>query len=223
MYRVLAVAGLAIAALAPTAASAQARDTTFYIATYVELVATARNQGVSLLRAYRDASRKDAAQIEVAQRLDRPSQFVMLAVWKDKAAFDAQAASVQQLRDKLAPHFASPNDERQHNQLTIAAGKTVPRRAIVVVTHVDVPSPQKDNVIPLLNQLAATSRAEAGNLRFDVWQQTSRPNHFTVVETWTGQKAYDAHVMAAHSREFRAKLTPMTGALYDERLYRPIP
>src|SRR5439155_26604958 len=189
--------------------------------TYVELVPPAKGQGASLLRAYRDAGQKDAgnARLEVVQRLDRPSQFVVLSVWKDKAAFDAHAAAAhsKQLGEKLQPLFASPNDERQHNVLAVADAKAAAPGAIFVVTHVDVPPPRKDEVIPLLNQLAAESRKEGGNLRFDVWQQTSRPNHFTVVEAWSGQKAYDTHIMAAHTRQFRAKLTPMTGALYDER------
>ena len=61
-----------------------------------------------------------------------------------------------------------------------------------------------------------------GNQGFGVWQQTSRPNHFTVVEVWKDQKAYDARGSAAPQRTFRDKLGPMLGALYDERLYRSI-
>ena len=50
-------------------------------------------------------------------------------------------------------------------------------------------------------------------------QQTNRLNHFTVVETWRSRQAFDANSMSAHQREFRDKLAPMAGALYDERLY----
>jgi quinol monooxygenase YgiN len=52
-----------------------------------------------------------------------------------------------------------------------------------------------------------------------VVQQTNRPNHFTVVEVWRDRAAFDAHGMAAHTRRFREQLAPMSGALYDERLY----
>jgi len=34
--------------------------------------------------------------------------------------------------------------------------------------------------------------------------------------------AYDAHVMADHTRALRAKLLPFQGALYDERLYNVV-
>jgi quinol monooxygenase YgiN len=224
MLRYLAVAGLAMTALGASAAQAQSTDPTLYTATYVELVPTAAKQGATLLKAYRDAGRKDAGntRLEVVQRLHWPSQFVVLGVWKDKAAFDAHMAAVhsKQLGEKLPPLFASPNDERQHNVLTVADTKTAGGGAIFVVTHVDVPPPRKDELLPLLNQLAAESRKEAGNVRFDIWQQGNRPNHFTVVEAWTGQKAYDSHITAAHTKQFRTKLTPMTGALYDERLYK---
>ena len=90
---------------------------------------------------------------------------------------------------------------------------------IYAVTHVDVIPPRKDDGVALLRQLAADSGKDAGNARFDVLQQTSRPNHFTVVEAWKDRNAFDAHGMAAHTRQFRDRLAPMSGALYDERLY----
>jgi quinol monooxygenase YgiN len=56
-----------------------------------------------------------------------------------------------------------------------------------------------------------------------VFQQKSRPNHFTVVEAWGNRKALADHVTAAHTRAFRQQLLPMAGALYDERLYVILP
>jgi len=217
---------LGAVAMAALSQVAHAQEPSFYTATYVELVPTAAQQGASLLAGYRAASRNDAGLVrfDVATHLHRPSQFVVLMVWKDPKAFEAHAATAhaRQLGEKLQPHFASPNDQRLHNALTVAPAKDVRPPAVYVVTHVDVPPPRKDDVIPMLNQLAAESRKDAGNLRFDVWQQANRPNHFTVVEAWSDQKAFDSHVAAAHTRQFRAKLVPMTGALYDERLYQPL-
>jgi quinol monooxygenase YgiN len=43
-----------------------------------------------------------------------------------------------------------------------------------------------------------------------------------VVEIWKDQSAYDAHNTAATTKKFREQLTPMSGALYDERLYKAI-
>jgi quinol monooxygenase YgiN len=43
-----------------------------------------------------------------------------------------------------------------------------------------------------------------------------------VVECWKNRKAFDAHVGAKESKAFRDKLVSMTGALYDERLYKAV-
>src|SRR3989442_429394 len=96
------------------------------------------------------------------------------------------------------------------------------RDAIYVATHVDVIPPRKDDGVAALKRLGDESRRGAGNLRFEVVQQTNRPNHFTVVEMWKDAKAVEAHSMAAVTREFRDKLATMTGALYDERMYKAV-
>jgi hypothetical protein len=64
--------------------------------------------------------------------------------------------------------------------MAVAAKDALRAGAIVVVTHVDVPPPFKDTVVPMLQQLAEASRKDAGNQRFEVQQQANRPNHFTV-------------------------------------------
>jgi quinol monooxygenase YgiN len=215
--------GLAMSALGVTPA-APADDATVYTATYVEVVPPSTVQGTALLRQYREASVKDRGnlRIEVLQRIDRPNQFTVLSAWTDPAAFEAHAAAAaaRDLPAKLAPLLASPNDERIHHGLAVGAAPPVSAPGpIYVVTHVDVIPPRKEDGVALLGQLAADSRNDAGNVRFDVLQQTNRPNHFTVVEAWKDRNAFDAHGMAAHTRQFRDRLAPMSGALYDERLY----
>ena len=49
-----------------------------------------------------------------------------------------------------------------------------------------------------------------------------RANHFTVIETWRNQKALDAHAAAAHTRQYRDELQPMTGSPLDERVHKPL-
>lgn len=215
--------GLAMSALVVTDV-ARADDATFYTATYVEVMPPSTAQGAALLRQYREASRKEEGnlRLEVLQRIDRPNQFVIVAAWKSQKAFESHGAAAPptELRARLQPLLASPNDERLHTGLSVGTAPGIsPAGTIFVVTHVDVIPPRKDDSLVLLKQLAADSRADAGNLRFDVVQQTNRPNHFTVVETWRDRAAFDAHGMAAPTRRFREQLAPMSGALYDERLY----
>ena len=47
-----------------------------------------------------------------------------------------------------------------------------------------------------------------------------RSNHFTVIEAWRTQQALDAHVAAAHTKQYRDALQPLTGSPLDERTFR---
>ena len=131
------------------------------------------------------------------------------------------SSDLKALNHKLATTLAAPDDTRQHNGLAVAAQKPG-KDDIYAVTHVDVIPPQRDNGVAAVKQLAEDSRKHAGNFRFDVWQQTNRPNHFTVVEAWNSRGAFDLHSMQKETKEFRTKLGTMTGALYDERLYKAL-
>ena len=68
-------------------------------------------------------------------------------------------------------------------------------------------------------KLAEDGRKEPGSERFEAWQQNNRTNHFTVVEIWKNREAADAHAVTASTKEFREKLGPMIGALFDDRFY----
>ena len=158
------------------------------------------------------------------QEVGRANRFAVLAIWADQKAFEmhGKTAHAAQFREKLKAVHAAPYDERLNSGLSVGARDALRAGSVVVVTHVDVSPPFKDTTVTLLQQLADTSRKDPGNLRFEVQQQANRPNHFTVVEAWADQKSYDGHVMAGHTRQFRDKLGPMSGALYDERLYRTL-
>ena len=221
MFRLLVFAGLAMSVLGSPAAVAQ--TATFFTVTYVEVGPRMARSAAPVLRAYRTEGAKEAVAFEVLQRIDRPNQFTVLGAWADQKAYETHAggAAAKAMNDNLARMLAAPNDTRQHNGLAVAPGKTV-RGAVFAVTHVDVIPPQKDNGVNAVTQLAGESRNHAGNLRFDVWQQTNRPNHFTVVEAWTSRGAFDVHGVQQQTVDFRKKLASMTGALYDERLYRTL-
>jgi quinol monooxygenase YgiN len=216
------VLGLAMSALGVTS-PAHADSATFYTVTYVEVGPPSTAQGAALLRQYGDASRKEAGavRVEVLQRIDRPNQFTVLAAWTEQKAFEAHQAApaTKEFHAKLQPLLASPNDVRLHHGLSVGTPVASPAGAVYVATHVDVIPPRKDDAVAALKQLAEDSRKDPGHVRFDVVQQTNRPNHFTVVEVWMDRKAFDVHGMAPHTRRFRDQLAPMSGSLYDERLY----
>jgi quinol monooxygenase YgiN len=123
--------------------------------------------------------------------------------------------------------------------------------AVFVLTHVDIIPPEqfapcKRQVREsgpcgndLVKQLVAAGRKDAGNLRFDALTQANRPNHMMVVEVWKSAADQRKHTVSKAVKDFRDELSgippgsgapkdptvllnPLTGSLYDERLYRSI-
>jgi len=198
-----------------------------YTVIYVEVMPTSKSDATVVLRRYREAARKEGGNLrcEVAQRIDQPHQFVILSIWKDQKAWEAhgKGAASMEMREKVAAVRNAPTDERVHIGLSVGPiDVTASRDAVLVATHVDVIPPRKDDGVAALKRLGDESRKGDGNLRFEVVQQANRQNHFTVVEIWKDAKTVEAHSMAAATREFRDKLASMTGALYDERMYKAI-
>jgi quinol monooxygenase YgiN len=205
-------------------ASAQDADTTGHMVTYIEVAPAAKGQAATLLKELAAASRQDAGllRFEILERTAPSNQLVILQAWRDEAALTAHAATAhaKQFRDKMQPHLIAPIDDRL-SVVTTASPIASAAAGLYVVTHVDVGPPNRDKIIVALKALADPTRKDRGNV-FDVLQQKTRTNHFTVVEAWTDQAANDAHELAAHTREFRAALAPLTGALYDQRWYKPL-
>lgn len=217
------VLALAAGASAQDGAAAQ----TAHVVTYIEVSPASVQPAMELIAAETEAGRGDAGNLlfEALQRTGRPNHFVLLETWTDLQARQAHRDSGRAgvFREALAPLLYSPRDERLHVPLVAASRYVEPTGAAVyAVTHVDV---TPDNVEPALQHLRAVaeaSRAETGNERFEVLVQSNRRNHFTVVERWRDAPAQRDHADAAHSREFRERVYPLSGALYDERLYRAL-
>jgi quinol monooxygenase YgiN len=213
-----------------TARPVDAEDTMpgpVYIVTYFDVAPTAAQQSAGIVRDFADASRKEDgnADFEAFEEIGRPSRFATLEVWRDKKVADANNASTiaAGFRNKLEPLMIGGFGARSHGALSVAAPKgQLPADALYVLTHVDVFPTYKDQAIELVKTQAEAARKDDGNLRYDVVQWDGHPNHFTLAEVWRDRKAFDASVTAPHNKEFRAKLTPLEGALYDERLYQAV-
>lgn len=197
-----------------------------YVISYIEVAPSARTVVMPLLHGLRDASRKEAGNsgFDILQRIDRIGHFAILESWQDASAqaSHAAAAHTKSFYDKLKPLLAAPIDERAHSGYAVGERKAIAMRAVYVLTHVDLIGAKKDDGLAALKQLSADSANDAGVLRYDVLQQASRPNHLTLVEAWRGMGALETHGAAAHTRKFRDTLLPMSGSLYDQRLYKAI-
>jgi quinol monooxygenase YgiN len=191
--------------------------------TYIEALPAAAERAGELLAGHAEASRREAGNIEflALRRIGRQNHFAILETWADQRAYEAHRASsaAERFVTALSELVYSPPDSRPHTDLLTAESERAGPAAVYVLTHVDVIPPNTEATVELLGELAADSRAEAGNARFDVLV-TERTNHMTVVEAWDDAEAHDRHLATAQTRRFRSGLAPFSGALYDERLYR---
>lgn len=207
---------------ATLAAQTPAPDATFYAVSYVETSAASAKDAATALRAFHDATMKQdgCTNVEAFDQIGRPGHWVLIETWRDQKAFDARDASVQQrLVDSTKAIRISGLDQRPYKTIAVAPARAAAGGgAVSVISHVDVaPNPA---VAPMLAKLAQASRQEPGNLRFDVLQHTMRANHFTVIETWRDQAALDAHATAAHTKQYRDDVLPLTGSPLDERVFK---
>lgn len=210
-------------------AYAQGSGSTIHIVRYIDVAPEARLLLPRMLKslAEQSSSETGVVRFEVLQRTAPANQFATIEEWKDQQALDAHmaAAHTKQFLDQIAPHLLAPIDTRTCSALDVSPPPEgrVRRGGRFVVSHVDVGPPNKDKAFDALKALAAASRKDDNNIRFDVLVQNVRnQNHFEVVEVWRNQKANDAHEIAPHTKDFRKTLAPLTGALYDQRWYRPL-
>jgi quinol monooxygenase YgiN len=223
-HLILAVAALVLGAVRPLYAE-ETMNGPVYIVTYFDVAPSAAQQSVGIVRDFADASRKadGNAGFEAFEEIGRPSRFATLEIWRDKKTADAHNAgtAAAAFRNKLQPLMIGGFGARPHGGLSVAASKgQLPVDALYVLTHVDVFPTYKDQAIELVKAQADAAPRDDGNLRYDVVQWDGHPNHFTLIEVWRDRKAFDTSVTTPHNKEFRDKLTPLEGALYDERLYQ---
>jgi quinol monooxygenase YgiN len=190
---------------------------------YVDVMPRAGDSMTAALRRYREESLMEngAVGIDLLEQIGRPGHFAVVEVWKDPRAFDAHgaAAPVRRLREAVEPIRLSGYDERVYAALTPSRPQRGTRAGVQVVTHVDIAGGAAGGA-DLLTRLAEASRDEPGCVRFDILQHTTRPNHFTIVESWRDQRSHDAHAAAPHTKQYRDALQLISGSPLDERLYR---
>jgi quinol monooxygenase YgiN len=198
-------------------------DTTFYTVAYVDVLPASRTTATAAFKQYRDASHKDYGfvRIEFFELSGRPGHLAIIETWADAKSFEthSSATHTKDWRTKIDSIRLSDYDQRPYKTLSVGTPPPPNDRVIYVLTHVDIGG-QGTNAPELLRKLAENSRKEEGNLRFDVIQHNMRANHFTVIEAWQNQKAQDNHAAAAHTRQYRDALGPISGGPLDERIYK---
>ncbi len=77
------------------------------------------------------------------------------------------------------------------------------QESVFAIAYIEIKPSSASLAEDLLRTYAAESRAESGNLRFQILQRVGRPNHFAILDAWETLQAQDDHSAAAHTKTFR--------------------
>jgi quinol monooxygenase YgiN len=224
------LSGLAIliAIMAGPDAQAQSGGDAIYGVTTLDVAPGTANQGVALLKQYRDAAGKQAgnAGVTLLQEADWPNRFMIYEAWKDQSAYDANetAAHTRQLRDQLKPLAGAPYDRRNYHVFSVGLAQAAAGGdAVYMHLHLDVFPPGIDTTLAAAKAVAEAARKGEGNLRYDVVRSVNPPlSHTTLFAAWQSRKAFDAYENSAYARQFRDTVGPLLGSPFDDRVYVPI-
>jgi quinol monooxygenase YgiN len=86
--------------------------------------------------------------------------------------------------------------------------------SLFAVVYVDVMPASKAAAVTAFKQYRDASRKEEGFVRFDFFEQVGRPGRLAIIETWSNQKAFDAHAAAAHTKQWRGALERQRCSFY---------
>ena len=87
-----------------------------------------------------------------------------------------------------------------------------------VITYVEVSPASADTAAGILRRVAAASRKEAGNLRFEILQHLERPGELAFLEAWSDAKAFETHEGGAALKTLRGELDSLRIGYLDRRL-----
>jgi quinol monooxygenase YgiN len=206
----------------------------FNAVTYLDVAATSVAPGIELIKKFRDASRRDAGNLEftILQEMSRPNRFVIVESWKDQPAYDAQekGSAKTEFLDALKPIRNSPPARFVVQPYANAPARAIPAGAIYMVEHIDFRGGDPAVVLaaaPLVKALAEATQKAGGALRYEIFRAPPpRLNHYEVVSAWPDIKAFEAHETAAHTMQFRNASAQGGPAwrvnLYDQRLYKAL-
>jgi quinol monooxygenase YgiN len=159
------------------------------------------------------------------QEVSRPERFVLVEREKPEVSTGA-GREMRSVTEPLTDELTAPPDlrvNREFGEVALATGAKADVRAnVYVIAHLDIGSPDRARVEAVLRQLSVAARRSEGNLRFDVWQQTDRTNHFNLISGWMSESQFRAFAASRAARDFRQTVGPLLGSPYDERLFRRI-
>ena len=82
---------------------------------------------------------------------------------------------------------------------------------LYVVTYVDLMPNFADDGAKVLQKYASDCRKEKDIVRFELFHDIGRKNHFTMVGAWENRAAFDAHLEADHTTTISRKAAAHAG------------
>jgi quinol monooxygenase YgiN len=91
---------------------------------------------------------------------------------------------------------------------------------LYVATFIDLMPPSTEAGTAAVKQYVLDTRKESGIVSCEaIAQIAGRANHLVVIEVWKNTAAFENHESAAHTRDYRAKMVPLIGAPFDQRVH----
>lgn len=220
--KVAIAAMTALLGLGASIVNGQDTAVTAHSVVYLEVQAMDAAQATTLtaLEVYETALKAETGfvSLEAFEQVGRAGHLVFIETWRDQAAMEAQnPAAQQQLTAALEPLRTSNVDRRPYKSVHTKQGRVPSEATVYVISHVDA-APGGD-MPAIIQAWVDGSRAESGNMRFDVLQHAVRGNHYTVIEAWENGAALETHVKALHTKTFRDAFGPLAGSPLDERIF----
>lgn len=194
-----------------------------YVVAYIEALAEHSDAAGAVIHHHAAVCAQELGEVRfrALKRIGTPGHFAILETWTDEAARTAHTSSshVSEFRGELEPMLAAPYEERIHAPLSITGYSGSSGNFTYVITHIDVTPPNTDEGSQLVTAHCEATRSEDGNIRCVAFSQAGRPNHMSLVEIWESADAQRAHAAQETTVAFRRGIAPLSGALYDQRIY----
>ncbi len=88
-----------------------------------------------------------------------------------------------------------------------------------VIAHITARPDKIEETRNLLLGLIEPTRAEAGCLRYQLFQNNADPADFTFLEEWADDEALDRHLQSQHLKDAMAKAPALLAGAPDIRRY----
>ena len=90
---------------------------------------------------------------------------------------------------------------------------------LIIHANLQVKPDQEQAFLDASKLLIEASRAEAGNLSYDLKKSTDQDQHYTMVETWQDAASIEAHNTSAHFTSFVGQAQAFMAAPMDVTVY----